>query len=312
MNKEPLGILVMAYGTPGSLDEVLPYYTDIRHGHAPSPEQLAELTDRYIAIGGISPLTEITSGQAYGLEEALNRDGGRQVKVYLGFKHIKPTITDAVKQMHEDGIQEAVCLVLAPHYSAMSVGTYHKTATEAANTLGGPKLLTIDSWHMHPAFLDVLASHVKAALSRFASEDDVMVVFSAHSLPARILTVGDPYEKQLHESGEAVAKMLNLKHYTFAWQSAGRTSEPWLGPDILDKLAELKEEGYDKIVSCSQGFVSDHLEVLYDIDIEAMEKAKLLGIKLVRTEQMNTDSKFLQALAQVVRDCVVEETANRA
>lgn len=302
MSKERLGILLMAYGTPKSLDEVLPYYTDIRHGHAPSPEQLAELTDRYLAIGGVSPLTEITVDQAKGLEEALNHDGGRQVKVYLGFKHIQPFIRDAVRQMHQDGIQEAVCLVLAPHYSAMSIGAYHKAATEAANALGGPKLLQIDSWHMNRAFLEVLASRVKDALSKFSSTDDVMVVFSAHSLPARILSMGDPYEKQLHESGEAVAKMLNLKHYTFGWQSAGRTSEPWLGPDILDKLAELKEQGYTNIVSCSQGFVSDHLEVLYDIDIEAMDKAKSLGIKLVRTAQMNADPEFLQALAQVVRE----------
>ncbi len=311
MNKEPLGLLVMAYGTPQSLDEVLPYYTDIRHGHAPTNEQLSELIERYKAIGGVSPLTDITNAQAKGLENILNEDGGRKVKVYLGFKHIYPFIKDAVTQMHQDGIQEAVTLVLAPHYSVMSIGTYQKTAEETAMNLGGPRLYQIDSWHLHRDFLGVLALRVQEALAKFDNADDVMVVFSAHSLPARILDMGDPYEKQLHESGEEVARLLNLKHYTFAWQSAGRTKEPWLTPDILDKLVELKDAGYNKIASCSQGFVSDHLEVLYDIDIEAMKKAEELGIKLVRTRQMNADPKFLQALAKIVREREAKETTNR-
>ncbi len=302
MAKDPLGLLIMAYGTPSNLDEVPSYYTHIRHGHPPTPEQLEDLISRYQAIGGVSPLTEITQGQAKGLEHILNQDGQRPVRVYLGLKHIAPFIGDAIAQMHKDGIHEAVCLVLAPHYSVMSIGSYQKTARDAAEKSGGPILWFIDSWHMHPAFLNVLADKVKNALNEIDDLDNTMVVFSAHSLPARILTMGDLYETQLRESGEAIAGMLHLKHYSFAWQSAGQTSEPWLEPDILDKLAELKEQGFSKVVSCSQGFVSDHLEVLYDIDIEASNRARELGIKLVRTAQMNTDPRFLSALSQVVRE----------
>ncbi len=302
MGQKPLGLLVMAYGTPRQLDEVLPYYTHIRHGHPPTSLQLDDLSARYQAIGGISPLTEITQGQASGLEQVLNADGKRPVKVYLGLKHINPFIEDAIKQMHDDGIQEAIGLVLAPHYSTMSIGSYQKIARESVSKLGGPKLWFVDSWHLHPAFLTILAGRVQDALAKFANSDEVMVVFSAHSLPARILSMGDPYEQQLHESGEAVARMLHLLHYSFAWQSAGRTSEPWLGPDILDKLVTLKSEGFTKIISCSQGFVSDHLEVLFDIDIEAMNRAKELEIEFIRTVQMNTDPQFLTALAQVIRE----------
>lgn len=303
MAKTPyLGLLVMAYGTPHHPDEVMPYYTHIRRGTPPTPEQYEDLMKRYQAIGGISPLTAITDAQANGLADILNQDGGRKVKLYLGLKHIYPFIEDAVANMHQDGIEEAVAIVLAPHFSTMSIGSYQKTARQKAEELGGPNIWFVDQWHMEPLFLNILAKRVQEGLQRFAHPNDVMVVFSAHSLPERILQMGDPYPKQLRESGEAVAHMLGLQHYTFAWQSAGQTKEPWLGPDILDKLRTLKEEGYTNILSCSQGFVADHLEVLYDIDIEAQTLARELDIHLERTRQMNADPDFLNALAAVVRD----------
>lgn len=296
-----MGLLVMAYGTPHSLDEVLPYYTDIRHGRPPSDEQLADLIRRYEAIGGVSPLTDITRRQAEGLAQLLNADGGRPVRLYQGMKHTSPFIPDAVARMYEDGITEAIAIVLAPHYSTMSIETYHQQVRETAARLGGPSFRYVRQWHMEPRFLDALADRVQEALARCREPQHAMVVFSAHSLPARILEMNDPYVEQLHESGDTIAKRLDLHHYMYAWQSAGRTREPWLGPDILDVLRDLKEEGYSEVVSCSQGFVADHLEVLYDIDIEAQARARELGLHLVRTRQMNDDPAFLAALRDAVR-----------
>lgn len=304
---EPLGLLVMAYGTPSSLEEVLPYYTDIRRGRAPSPEQLADLTGRYQAIGGVSPLTEITRAQAEGIAKILNQDGGQPVRLYQGMKHTHPFIYEAVEQMYQDGIQDAVAIVLAPHFSHMSVGGYQRVARETAAKLGGPNIRYVDEWHLEPAFLDALTKRVQAALEKCSDPAGAMVVFSAHSLPERILQTDDPYVKQLHESGEIVAQRLHLTNYMFAWQSAGRTGEPWLGPDILDVLHDLKQRGFKEVVSCSQGFVADHLEVLYDIDIEAQQVAKTLNLHLVRTKQMNDDAQFLQALANAVRTCAQED-----
>ncbi|KRW93008.1 ferrochelatase [Alicyclobacillus tengchongensis] len=291
----------MAYGTPHSLDEVLPYYTDIRHGRPPSDEQLADLIRRYEAIGGVSPLAEITRRQAEGLAAILNADGGRPVRLYQGMKHTTPFISDAVEKMHKDGITEAIAIVLAPHYSTMSIETYHKQVRETTARLGGPAFRYIREWHMEPRFLDVLTSRVQEALARCSEPQNAMVVFSAHSLPARILEMNDPYVDQLHESGDEIAKRLNLPHYMYAWQSAGRTHEPWLGPDILDVLSQLRDQGYREVVSCSQGFVADHLEVLYDIDIEAQARARELGLHLVRTRQMNDDPAFLAGLRDAVR-----------
>lgn len=294
-----LGVLMMAYGTPRSLDEVEAYYTDIRRGRKPSPEQLADLVRRYQAIGGLSPLREITERQAEGVGRILNASGTATYRVYLGMKHTEPRIHEAVKAMRRDGIERAIALVLAPHYSAMSVETYHEQARAAARD-GGPTLHCVNEWHLEPRFLDVLAARVDEAIRSCEHPDEAMVIFTAHSLPARILEMGDPYVDQLRASGDAIAKRLHLKHYTFGWQSAGRTAEPWLGPDVLELLESLAKEGYREVVVCSQGFVADHLEVLYDIDIEARQRAEELGMRLVRTRQMNDDPDFLRAVADVI------------
>lgn len=302
MSTKPLGVLLMAYGTPRSLDEVESYYTHIRHGHAPTPELLANLTDRYAAIGGVSPLNDITERVAIGVAAALNADGGRKVKVYLGMKHAQPFIADAVLQMKTDGIEEAVALVLAPHYSTMSVKVYLETALAASTACDGPRFATVQSWHLEPAFIDLLADRVTDARLKLSRPEDAMVLFSAHSLPKRILEQGDTYPEQLRETGLAVATSLNLKRYGFAWQSAGRTPEPWLGPDILDVLRDLAKSGEKHIVLCPAGFVSDHLEVLYDVDIECQSLVRELGVELVRTRMPNNDEKFLRLLAHVIRD----------
>ncbi|QQE77433.1 ferrochelatase [Alicyclobacillus sp. SO9] len=301
MSQSPLGVLLMAYGTPRTVEDVEPYYTHIRHGHPPTPELLQNLLNRYEAIGGLSPLNEITEAQARGLEERLNADGGRAVKVFLGMKHTHPFIEQAIADMKDAGIKETVALVLAPHYSSMSVGSYMKSARDAAKREGAPRLFEVQSWHLQSTFIDLLAERVKAAIASFPTGVDPMVIFSAHSLPQRILETNDPYPLQLRETTEAVARKLGLKKYMFAWQSAGRTADPWMGPDILEVLQNLKEQGEDNAVLCPAGFVSDHLEVLYDIDIEAQQLCKNIHLNLTRTESLNADDKFLKALSEIIR-----------
>lgn len=306
MSKKPVGVLVMAYGTPHSLNDVEAYYTHIRHGRPPTPELLNELVSRYQAIGGVSPLNEITEAQAQGLEDLLNQgqtqsEDRNLYRVYLGMKHTTPFIEEAVRQMAEDGVEEAVSLVLAPHFSTMSVGGYQKTAREAATGFGTPVLYPIEQWHLEPGFLDLLANRVKESLAAFADPAQVMVVFTAHSLPEKILLQGDPYAQQLRETGNAVATRLGLPNYMFGWQSAGRTQDAWLGPDILDVLKDLRAENWNHVLVCPAGFVSDHLEVLYDLDIEAARLAKQLGMTFARTRSLNSDGAFLKTLAELVR-----------
>lgn len=295
---ENLGVLVMAYGTPKNLGDIEAYYTDIRHGRPPTPEQLEDLTERYRAIGGRSPLLEITEAQARGIEERLPG-----VRAFLGQKHATPFIPDAVHAMAREGIERAVGLVLAPHYSSMSIGNYASRAQRAADEHGWTgKLEMIDSWHLEPGYITFLSDAVRRAQAALSADvrDDAVVVFTAHSLPERILQKGDPYPTQLHETAETVAASLGLKDWRTGWQSAGATSDPWLGPDILDVIEDLAHQGHKGVIVCPCGFVSDHLEVLYDLDIEAAEKASALNIAFARTDSPNDDPTFLDTLATLV------------
>jgi ferrochelatase len=293
-----LGVLVMAYGTPRTLDDVQEYYTDIRHGRPPSAQELEELTNRYRAIG-YSPLYEITQAQAKGIEARLD-----DVKCYLGQKHAAPFIDDAVKEMASDEVVRAVGLVLAPHYSSLSVGDYERRARRAAHDEGwSGELHVIGSWHLEPGYVEFLAAEVRRALDSLTptAGDRVVVVFSAHSLPAKILEAGDPYEEQLRETAHAVGSRAGVSRWQIGWQSAGRPFVPWLGPDIAEIIQTLADSGVKGVVVCPCGFVSDHLEVLYDIDIEAKQVADGLGVELVRTRMPNDDPAFLEMLAAVVR-----------
>lgn len=306
MVQSTIGVLLMAYGTPAHLDEVEAYYTHIRRGRKPSPEQLQDLIDRYKAIGGLSPLQEITRRQAQLLEQHLNsRSGadGKRYVVYLGMKHSPPFIADTVKKMKDDGVTKAVGLVLAPHFSKMSVGSYIQTAQEAieADESRQMQLTFVEHWHNHPLFIEAVSKRVEQALHRLnGTPDSSMVLFSAHSLPERILQWQDPYPDQLRETAQLVANQLNLSNWQLAWQSAGQTAEPWLGPDILDVIRSLHQKGITQLVSCPVGFVSDHLEVLYDIDIECRALCDELGITLVRTESFNDSPDFIDVLTDVV------------
>lgn len=287
----------MSYGTPRDLDDIERYYTDIRHGRPPEPERLRELTERYRAIGGRSPLLEITQAQADGIATRVG------LPVYVGQKHSPPFIPDAIATMKSDGIDRAVGLVLAPHYSAMSIGDYEKRVRTAIEQSGGPATFTmIDSWHLEPAFIDLLASYLKEAIDEIptAARNRTRVVFTAHSLPAAIVRTGDPYPEQLSETAAQVAGELGLTDWQVGWQSAGRTGDEWLGPDILEMLDDFATTGEQGVVVCPCGFVADHLEVLYDLDIEAKQRAAELGIAFARTRSPNDDPAFLEMLAGVV------------
>ncbi len=303
MSKQKIGVLVMSYGTPESMDQIEAYYTHIRRGHPPAPEQLKDLTDRYEAIGGgVFPLRQNTNQQVMTLQETLNRlYSDWEFVCYQGLKHASPYIEDGVKQMAADGIREAVGVVLAPHYSVMSVGSYIKRAQEEAEA-HGVQMRFVESYHLHPELLAALCSRVRSALQKFTVPvDEVKVLFSAHSLPARILEMGDPYPEQLLATAQAIAEQTGMKHWQFSWQSAGQTSVPWLGPDITaDIESSIRTEGFKSLLICPIGFVSDHLEVLYDIDIECKQLAEKLGAHLERTESLNSDSQYMHCLADVV------------
>lgn len=293
------GVLIMAYGTPADLDDVERYYTDIRRGRPPAPDLLEELTGRYRAIGGRSPLLEITQAQVAGVEERLEGVGA-----YLGQKHSPPFIDDAVREMANDGVEEAAGLVLAPHFSTMSIADYERRARDAAARRSwSGRLAMIESWHLERGYVTLLAERVETELAALPPDlrDEALVVFTAHSLPERILRDGDPYADQLRETADAVAAAASLRRWRTGWQSAGRTSDPWLGPDILEIVEKEAADGTRAIVVCPCGFVADHLEVLYDLDIEAREAASERGVELTRTRSPNADSEFLDVLAAIVR-----------
>jgi protoporphyrin/coproporphyrin ferrochelatase len=306
-----VGVLVMSYGTPASPADVEAYYTHVRRGRPPTPELLADLQRRYDAIGGISPLAERTRAQAAGLQAALDERAPGRFEVRLGHKHAAPFIEDTVDAFAADGFGSLVGLVLAPHYSAFSVGEYLGRARERAASHGaGMRVAGIDSWHLEDPYLDLLASEVRDRLAKLPHATKVL--FTAHSLPERILTTGDPYPDQLRATAGAVAARAGLNpwaSWAVAWQSAGRTPEPWLGPDVLEVIRDLAATARASgVLVCPCGFVADHLEVLYDLDIEAQGVADDVGLAFDRTAVVNDDPAVLAALA----DRVVQAAATPA
>jgi ferrochelatase len=265
---------------------------------------LQELKERYDAIGGISPLAKITLEQAESLEKRLNEIQDEiEFKMYLGLKHIDPFVEDAVQQMHRDGIEEAVSIVLAPHFSTFSVKSYNGRAKAEAEKLGGPKIHAIESWYTEPKFIDYWVEKIKEIYAQMSEEEreKAVLIVSAHSLPEKIIAAGDPYPQQLQETADLIAEKAGIKHYTIGWQSAGNTPEPWLGPDVQDLTRELHEQkGYTSFVYAPVGFVSDHLEVLYDNDIECKNVTDEIGANYYRPEMPNANPRFIDALATVV------------
>lgn len=277
-------VVLMAYGSPERPEDIRPYLEDIREGRPVSDEAVAELTERYERIGGRSPLDEITERQ----RAALERDLG--VPVFVGMRHWRPRIADAVEQALATGAETVVGLVLAPHYSRLSIEGYRERLERAL--AGRAELRFVERWGTHDPYLDVVADRVRGF--------DGHVVFTAHSLPGRILAEGDPYRDELLETAQLIAERAGLTSWSFAFQSASQTGEPWLGPDILDELDALAERGIERVLVCPIGFVSDHLEILWDIDIEARERAAELGLELDRIESLNDDPAFIRGLADLV------------
>jgi ferrochelatase len=311
----------MAYGTADGPDDIERYYTDIRGGRAPSPDHLEELRGRYVAIGNRFPLLAITHEQARGLEATLNAEGDGPFRCYLGMKHSPPWIAEGVTQMRADGVERAVGIVMAPHWSGMSIPTYEERVRDAVAD-GGPAFSFVQSFDEHPAFISLLAGRVRDAIGKLpdASRDGAEVVFSAHSLPVRSLEDGSQrclrcadhtcaaacrYEAGLRRTAELVAAEVGLDRVSTAWQSAGRTADPWWGPPIEEVVARLGEAGVPAVVVCSAGFVADHLEILYDLDIEVREIAEAEGMAFSRTEMPNADPAFTSMLADVVRSHLV-------
>jgi ferrochelatase len=292
---EPIGVVVMAYGTPSSPDDVERYYTDIRRGRPPSPEQLADLERRYEAIGGTFPLRERTEAQCAVLQRALDERAPGRCRVALGQKHSAPFIEDAAAQLLDDGLETIVGLVLAPHFSAPSVGEYQRRLAEAATARGG-RAVGIESWHLLPEYVTFLAGAVADA--RATLPEDHTVLFTAHSLPERVLQ-DDPYPDQLRAGAAAVADACGLSDaaWDIGWQSAGATPEPWRGPDVLERIRDLGTAG---VCVCPHGFVADHLEVRYDLDIAAAAVADEAGVAFARTRVLNDDATVLGALADLV------------
>ena len=297
-------VLLMAYGTPDRLEDVEAYFTHIRGGRKPSPDAVANLVARYQRVGGGTPLRRISEEVRSGLEEALAA-ADESHRVYLGMKHWHPYIADTMARMQADGVRDVTCIALAPHCSRMSVGAYCSTVEEANRALSEPFALRfVTSWYDQPRFIDMMANAVRSALLHFpeAEREGVAVIFTAHSLPERIRTWGDTYEAELAESSAQVARRALIGPWRFAWQSAGGTHEPWIGPDVLEELELVRQERVRNVLLVPIGFVSDHLEVLYDIDIEAKEKARSLGMRLERTTLPNASPAFIRVLVDVVKN----------
>lgn len=295
-----IAVLLMAYGTPNSEKDIEGYLTDIRRGRKPTQGAVEELKERYRKIGGRSPLLDITNAQASILEKTLNKKG-IWAQVYVGMKHWHPYIGEILPRIVSDGFHGIVALALAPHFSQISIGGYKQALDQAAIAVGGMQIDFVESWYNHPLFHRAVAEKITEALVQFPEHEKVEVLFTAHSLPERILQQDDPYPSQVRSSCQAVASLLKLRHWSFAYQSAGQTGEKWLGPDILEALQGMSAEGGDvDVIVVPIGFVADHLEILYDIDVEAQAIARTHGLTVRRTESLNTSPTFISALADIV------------
>ena len=298
-------VLLMAYGSPNRLEDVEPYFTDIRGGRTPSREAIDELTSRYRRVGVPTPLLAVSLELGRELERRLNLDppDDQIYTVHLGMKHWTPHIATAVEEVVESGADHLIAIVLSPHYSKISTEGYRRKV-EAALATAPVGLDFVESWHELDGYVDAVAENVRTVRAEFAHPEDVVAVFTAHSLPARILKEGDPYQDQLLRTSELVARRAAIEQWRFSYQSQSQTGEPWLGPDLVDTVEELAAHGHRAILVASVGFIADHLEIYYDIDIEAKDKADALGIQLRRTPMLNADPRLAQALHALVAERV--------
>ena len=296
------GVLLLAHGSPDSLEGMAEFLTNVRNGHPPPPELLAEMTHRYRLIGGRSPLTDITLRQAQALEKSL----GEGWRVYIGMRNWAPYIQDTVADIARDEVTRLICLCLAPQNSTLSTGLYRKRLRMAESEAGiDIPLHFIESWHTHPLLVDALAGLLRAKMAELEGKK-YAVLFTAHSLPTRVLAAGDPYHRQVQETVQAVVRAAQPAHWRFAYQSQGANREPWLLPTVENMMLDLKREGFPVVLIAPIGFVADHVEVLYDIDIAFQEFAAKLGLKLLRTESLNDRPEFIAAMSAVIQEAVGE------
>jgi ferrochelatase len=293
------GVLVMAYGGPGSLDDVAPYLRDVRGGRETPPAMVAEIRERYEKIGGRSPILERTAAQAAALDALLNTNG-RRFEVAVGMRHWHPYIRDVVRDLRARGVTRLVGVVMAPHYSRMSIGAYYQALAEAAGDLD---VRGIEQWHLLPGYIATLAERVREAWGRFPEDvrHRVPVIYTAHSLPERIRTWNDPYPAQLAETVTAVVGALGPHPHRFAYQSAAMTKEPWLGPDAADVVDQCAQDDVPGVVIAPIGFVCEHVEILYDVDVELQARAAERGIRLERIRMVNDAPATMKGLADLVR-----------
>ncbi len=299
-----LGVLVMAYGGPNTLDDVEPYLLDVRGYRPTAPEIVHEVRERYKLIGGRSPILEQTQTQAAALEAALN-EKTPVFKAFVGMRHWHPYLKDTLAQMQAAGIERAIGLVMAPHYSRLSIGAYYKKIEDAQSSI---EVARIVRWHDLPGYLDALTDRVQVALRKFPEDvqAEVPIIFSAHSLPQRIMDWSDPYPAELRETVDGVMQRLGPHPHEFAFQSAAISNEPWLGPDVGAALNRLASEGQKRVLIAPIGFVVEHVEILYDIDVVFQQQAQTLGLQLERIEMLNTAPLMMAGLAELVRHTAKE------
>jgi len=300
-------LMIMAYGGPDKLEDVAPYLLDVRN-YRPTPDHVtAEITDRYRQIGGRSPIRELTEEEGAGIEAELNQLAapGERWKVWVAMRHWHPFIKDVLAEMEAAGVTQTVGLVMAPHYSKMSIGAYFKRIEEAGSSID---VTPIDEWHLLPGYLDALIERIHDALEKFPDDvrDNVPIIFSAHSLPERINEWNDPYPRVLQETVAALTERLPGRQWEWAYQSAAMTPDPWLGPDAGEVIERLHAEGHENILICPIGFICEHVEILFDIDVEYQELAKKLGVHLERIEMLNAHPSMLRGLAGLVRERALE------
>ena len=305
-------LMVLAYGGPDKLEDVRPYLMDVRHHRPTSDELVEEITERYRQIGGFSPILRLTRAEAAGIETALNADAapGERWRVWVAMRHWHPFIKDVMAEMAAAGVTRTVGLVMAPHYSRMSIGAYFARVEDASvEDADAPiETLPIERWGLLPGYLDALHNRITTALDRFPAEvrAEVPVIFTAHSLPERILTWDDPYPKELQETVAALTARLPGQPWEWAYQSAAATPDPWLGPDAGEVIQRLADEGKRHVMICPIGFVCEHVEILFDIDVEFAHLAEGLGVHLERIEMLNDHPAMLAGLAGLVRERATE------
>ena len=306
--KQTTAVLLMAYGSPNSLEEVGEYLRQVRGGRSPSDAEVNRLRERYRQVGGRTPLLQITMAQAEALQKCLNSTEV-PVGVYVGMKHWHPFVEETVANIAKDEVSSLIGLALAPHYSKLSIEGYEDAVRRGLDKTRPISFSMIRSWHRQPHLIEALSRRVREGLDIMKGSGDTAVLFTAHSLPKKFVSADDPYQAQLRETSMLVAREAGVDFWDFAFQSAGEPAESWLGPLIKEKLSHLSKEAFRQVLICPVGFVSDHLEILYDLEIEAKEYGRSLGMTVTRTPSLNDDPRFIEALAETVKPLLTAHAA---